>query len=347
MRSCVPAIVFCLGLVTLCGHDITAQRAPAEPAGRAQAFRPWSAPQTPDGVPDLQGVWMNNTITPFERPKELAGRELLTEDEMAILKGRATRLFNGSGDTAPGDELFLALLANPDAYKTGRATGDYNLAWQKEDLVFERRTSQIFDPPDGRLPALTPEGRRRLDAAAQRRQRLAVAADLAPLSRCISHGAPRIGFLHARNNSYYQIVQAPGVVVILAEMIHEARVIPTDGRPHMSSAMRPWLGDSRGHWEGRTLVVDTVNFSGDINFMGAGEQLHLTERLTRIDGDTIEYEVTVDDPATWTKPWKAMAPWKRSDKPIYEFACHEENRALKGILAGTRAEEKAAKEQAQ
>jgi hypothetical protein len=283
---------------------------------------------------------MNNTITPFERPKEFAGRELLTEDELAALKERAARLFDGRGDTAPGDELFLSLLANPEEHKTRRATGDYNLAWQKEDLVFERRTSQVFDPPDGRLPPLTPEAERRLAATAQRRQQLLVAEDLAPLSRCISHGAPRIGFLHARNNSYYQIVQAPGVVAILAEMIHEHRVIPTDRRPHLSPAIRAWTGDSRGHWEGTTLVVETTNFSPEINFMGAGEHLRLTERLTPVDADTIQYEVTADDPATWARPWKAMVPWKRSDKAIYEFACHEENRALKGILAGARAAEK-------
>lgn len=339
MRAGVLGIVNCLALVTVYTSDVTAQRDPLTPAF-AQQVRPWSTPRTPDGVPDLQGVWMNNTVTPFERPKELAGRELLTDDELAMLKQRAARLFDGSGDTAPGDELFLALLANPEEHKTARGTGDYNLAWQKEDLVFDRRTSQIFDPPDGRLPSLTQEGQRRLAVTAQRRQQPVVPENLAPLSRCISHGGPRIGFLHARNNSYYQIVQAHGVVVILAEMIHEARMIPTDGRPHLSPAIRAWTGDSRGRWENGTLIIETTNFSPEINFYGAGEHLRLTERLTRIDNDTIQYEVTVDDPATWTRPWKAMVPWKRSDKTIYEFACHEENRALKGILAGARAVEK-------
>jgi hypothetical protein len=344
MRFPMLPIVVCLGIVAIGGPDMAVQRALANAQG-TQPLRPWSAPRTPDGHPDLEGVWANNTVTPFERPRELAGRALLTEGEVAVLKERATRLFDGSGDTAPGDELFLALLTNPDRHITARSTGDYNLSWQLEDFVFEHRTSQIFDPPDGRLPPLTPEGQWKQAAAAQKRQQApAGPEDRAPLERCISHGAARIGFLHARNNSYYQIVQTPGVVVILAEMIHEARVIPMDGRPHISSAIRSWTGDSRGHWEGSTLVIDTTNFSPDINFLGAGEHLHLTERLTRVDPDTIHYEVTVDDPATWTRPWKAMVPWKRSTKIIYEYACHEGNRAMEGILAGARAAEKSAAE---
>ena len=201
----------------------------------ATAQQASSAKSPPDGHPDLQGVWVNNTVTPFERPQELAGKEFLTDAELAVLKQRAARLFNGDGDHAPGDALFLALLRNPDEYKSPKATGsDYNQFWLDDGLEFEARTSQVVDPPDGHLPPLTPEGRQR-QAADLERSRLHPAdgpEDLSTQERCLSFGTARVGGVQARNNSFHQIVQTPGYVLIHSEMIHEARIIPLDGRPH-------------------------------------------------------------------------------------------------------------------
>jgi hypothetical protein len=354
MHFRILATFTCLSAAMFAGVNIAAER-PARQA-KAQSASARSVPRTSDGHTDLEGVWANNTVTPFERPKELVGKESLTDEELSVLKQRAARLFDGGGDTAIGDELFLALLANPEQHKR-RGTGDYNQFWTDTDLVFEKRTAQVFEPRDGRLPPLTPQAQLRQAAAAEER-RLHPAdgpENRTPLERCITHGAARIGFLHARNNSYYQIVQTRDFVVIHAEMIHEARVIPMDGRPHISPEIRSWLGDSRGHWEGETLVIDTTNFSPKSNFswassspasltMGSHEHLHLIERLTRTDLDTLQYEVTADDPTTWTQPWKAMVPWKRSTDRIYEYACHEGNRSMEGILSGARADEKAAAE---
>ena len=314
----------------------------------------WSPPRTPDGQPDLQGVWANNTVTPFERPQELAGKEFLTDDELAVLKQRAARLFGGAGDFAPGDELFLTLLRNPQEHRSPRPTGDYNQVWLDDGLVFENRTSQIVDPPDGQLPPLTPQGRQQQAAAAVSR-RLHPAdgpEDRVPQERCITFGTARVGFLQARNNSYHQIIQTPGYVVIYSEMIHEARIIPLDGRPHTSTTIRSWSGDSRGRWDGQTLVIDTTNFSAHPTFLQkpslpvSGEHVHLTERLTPVDPDTIRYEATVDDPTTWTKSWTAVTTWKRSSEPMFEYACHEANYALVHILRGARADENAAAEAA-
>lgn len=352
MHFRVLATFTCLSAAMFAGVNIAAER-PARQA-KAQSASARSVPRTSDGHPDLEGVWANNTVTPFERPKELVGKESLTDEELSVLKQRAARLFDGGGDTAVGDALFLALLANPEQHKRG-GTGDYNQFWTDTDLVFEKRTAQVFEPRDGRLPPLTPQAQLRQAAAAEER-RLRPAdgpENRTTLERCITHGAARIGWLHARNNSYYQIVQTRDFVVIYAEMIHEARVIPMDGRPHISLENRSWLGDSRGHWEGETLVIDTTNFSPKSNFswassspasltMGSHEHLHLIERLTRTDLDTLQYEVTADDPTTWTQPWKAMVPWKRSTDRIYEYACHEANRSMEGILSGARADEKAA-----
>ena len=321
-------------------------------SGSSQSSTPstaktWTASRTPDGQPDLQGVWVDNTITPFERPPDFKGRAVLTDDELATLKARAARLFDGSGDTAIGDELFMTLLRNPQEHRL-RGTGDYNLSWVNVELVFENRTSQIVDPPDGLLPALTAEGLRKT-AAAEERGRLQPAdgpESRAPSERCLTFGTARVGFLSARNNSFYQIVQTPDYVMIHSEMIHEARIIPLAQRPHLSPAVRSWQGDSLGRWEGQTLVIDTTNFTTELIFRQkrdvtvSGEHVHLTERLTPLAADSIEYAVTVDDPTTWTRPWTAVTTWKRSDDRMFEFACHEANYSLVNILRGARAEER-------
>jgi hypothetical protein len=298
----------------------------------------WTVPRTADGQPDLQGTWANNNATPLERPVEFAGRPTLTDAEVATLKARSARLFNGDGDAAFGDNLFSALLANPDKFVSvdGR-TGDYNQFWLP-DRVFDNRTAYITDPPDGRIPALIPAAQRRVSAEAAARPVLPAGPEDRSLSeRCITFGVPRV---QAAYMSYYDIVQSRDAVVFRMETIHDARVIPLDGRPHAGRKIQNVLGDSRGHFEGDTLVVDTTNFSPKSNFRGSHENLHLVERFTRVSASELRYEFTVADDTTWTRPWSAMIPLQKSRAPMYEYACHEGNLGLAGILTGSRAEER-------
>jgi hypothetical protein len=311
------------------------------------AKKAWTAPLTPDGQPDLQGVWLSNSATPLERPKALEGREFLTDAEVADLKKRAARLFkDGNSDFAAGDNAFLAAFANVEEYKNPNISVGSSLEMVERD--FDNRTSLISDPRDGKLPPLTPEAQRRQLAAEARQRIMAGPEDLSSALRCITFGVPRVGGnFGAGPYSYYQILQTRGYVVLLPEIIHDARIIPLDGRPHLAPHIRQWNGDSRGRWEGKTLVVDTTNFSAQSYFMGSGENLHLTERFTRVAPDTIKYEVRLDDPTTWTKPWTAVTRLKQTQQAIYEFACHEGNRdVMVGMLAGARAEQKAAEEAA-
>ena len=324
------------------------------PKGTARA---WSPARTPDGQPDLQGVWSDTSITPLERPRALEGRQFLTEQEVNRLKARADRLFNNAAsDFVAGDNLFLALLSDVDAVNNPNATGNAgNMVWRE----FDNRTSLITDPADGRLPALTPEGRARqvanqvatftvpwqfgqsASASASPLRLPAGPQDLSNLLRCISWGVPKING-NTNYTSHYQIFQGPGYVVLLSEVNHEARVIPLDGRAHLSQRIPQLNGDSRGHWEGDTLVVDTTNFAPKSYFMGAADRLHLTERFTRTGPDTIDYQVTIDDPTTWVKPWTAVVRLRATKDNVQEFACHEGNvEVLRGILGGARAEEAA------
>jgi hypothetical protein len=308
-------------------------------AANLSAQRPkWTVPRTVDGQPDLQGTWANNNVTPLERPVELAGKATLSDAEVAMLKARSARLFNGDGDAAFGDQLFATLLTNPDKFVSsdGR-TGDYNQFWLP-DRVFDNRTSLITDPPDGRIPALVPTAQRRLAADAAARPTVPAGPEDRSLSeRCITFGVPRP---QAAYMSYYDIVQSRDTVVLRMETIHDARVILLDGRPHPGRKIQHWLGDSRGHWEGDTLVVDTTNFSPKSSFRGSHENLHLVERFTRVSAERLEYAFTVSDDTTWSRPWSAMIPLQRSKAPMYEYACHEGNLGLAGILSGARAEEK-------
>lgn len=337
LASTWVALVVAMMVVWLAPVSAAAQTrvATSTPPTAAEA---WTAPQTPWGEPDLQGTWANNSATPLERPEQLAGKAELTDEELAALKAHAAQLFDGDGDAAFGDSVFQAALAQAEGFTSRDAgTGNYNHFWLVE-RDFDRRTALIVDPPEGRLPALTPEGKERADArAAYRRAHPADGPEDRSLSeRCITFGAPRLG---AGYNSYYQILQTPGYVVILMETIHDARIVPLDGRPHIPSPIRQWLGDSRGRWEGDTLIVETTNYSPKSNFMGSTEQLHVVERFRRVAPDTITYEVTVNDPTTWSRPWTAVIPLKGSEDKIYEFACHEGNAGMEGILAGHRAQE--------
>jgi hypothetical protein len=293
----------------------------------------------------LQGRWLNNGATPLERPKALEGRQFLTNDEVAELRKRADRLFkNGKSDIAGGDTPFLATLANPDVYKS--PTGATGNSDEMIDRVFDNRTSLISDPSDGKIPPLTLEARQRQAAADQATRRSEGPEDLSNVVRCITYGVPRLGGnFGAGIFGYYQILQAPRYVVLMTESIHEARIIPLDGRPHLPYGIRQWNGDPRGRWEGNTLVVDTTNFSPRSNFMGSAENLHLVERFTRVAHDMINYEIALDDPATWTKPWRAAIHLRQTQDEIYEFACHEGNAGIiRGVLAGARADERAAED---
>ena len=336
-----PALVVSVGAlapVSVAGQARTAD------AKKPPTAKTWTPPRTPDGQPDVQGVWLKNSAMPLERPKALEGRQFLTDDEVAELKRRAARLLaDGNNDFAGGDNLFLAVLADVAQYKNPNATGS---ALEMIEREFDNRTSLIVDPVDGNIP-WTPEGRHRYDAAVAAGRAAATTGpeDLSNALRCLTYGVPRLGVNNTSGAGplgYYQIVQAPGYVVLMLEAIHEARIIPLDGRPHLPESVRQWSGDSRGRWDGNTLVVETTNFSPEGNVMGSTEHLHLVERFTRVAPDKINYEMTLNDPTAWTIPWTAVIRLKQSSDPIYEYACHEGNyEVIRGILAGARVQEKA------
>jgi hypothetical protein len=307
-------------------------------AVQAQTKR-WTRPRTADGQADLQGVWANNLATPLQRPPQWAGKATLTDAELDDLKRAAAEVVEGEGDAQFGDGLVLAALDHvKNAVSSDPETGNYNQFWVTE-REFENRTSLITDPADGRMPPYTPEAIKRLAAAAEQ-SRLHGFDSWASRSlseRCISWGVPRI---LAAYNSHFQVLQTRDYFVFYAEMAHDARIIPIDGRPHLPPAVRGWLGDSRGHWEGDTMVVETTNFSATSDFQGSNQNLHLIERFSRVAQDILNYEVTITDPTTWTRPWTLMIPLRRTNELIYEYACHEGNYALADILAGARAQER-------
>ena len=299
-----------------------AGQAPKAPAKK------WTPARTPDGRPDLQGVWDFRTVTPMERPGEFAGKQVLTDEEAAAVEEQAAQ---GRIDRAPRE-------GDP---------GTYNQFWfdRGTKVIGTRRSSLVVDPPDGRIPPFTPGGQKRVDARAQDRQHPAYGPeDRSVGERCIlgfNAGPPIVPGGYNQNIHFFQ---TPGYVVIVNEMVHTARIVPMDGRPHGN--IRQWVGDSRGHWEGDTLVVDTTNFYFETSFSGSNPNLHLIERFTRADADTLLYEFTVDDPTTWTRPWTAQIPMTKNDQPMYEYACHEGNYGMFGILGGARADDKAAEQAA-
>ena len=318
---------------------------PATVAGQSAATSndddaTWTVPRTPDGHPDLQGVWANNNATPLERPEAWTGKDRLTPEELAELKLAAQEAVD-EGDALFGDQLVLAAIERTQAESYDPTTGNYNQFWIA-DRDFSDRTSLVIDPPDGRIPELTAEGKARTEGVtAHRRDHPADSYTDRPLSeRCVTYGVPRLG---AGYNSYYQVFQSRDHVVVYMEMNHDARVIPLTERPHLGDDVRLLHGDSRGHWEGDTLVIETTNYSRESDFKGARENLHMVERLTRVGPRTLNYGVTLSDPTTWTKPWTVEIPLRRSEDPVFEYACHEGNIGMEGILSGHRAEERAAK----
>ncbi len=318
--------------------------APAPGVAQAQtsAVDTPTPPRTPWGKPDLRGIWDFRTITPLERPRELAGKQLLTEKEAHELEeqtaqSRIERDSSAIPDRCIGSPNFVDCIGSYNQYWFDRGT----------EVIPDRRTSLIVDPPAGRIPSLTPEAQKRADAVAEIRRRPAHGPeDRGVGARCIvgfNSGPPMNPSAY---NNNMQLFQTPEYVAILNEMVHDARIIPLDGRSHLSPGIRQWMGDSRGRWEGDTLVVDTTNFTDQTMFKKSGENLHVVERITRVDADTLRYEYTIDDPESFTRSWTAVFPMRKTEGPIFEYACHEGNYGMFNLLSGARAEEKAAAEAA-
>jgi hypothetical protein len=307
---------------------------PSTPAKALSTAKVSGAPvRTLDGQPDLQGVWSFAILTPLERPDDLAGKATLTDQEAAEYAQRKKERENKDSREGSGTDADV-----------GKA---YNDAWWDFGTKASNQTSLIIDPPNGKLPALTAEGqKRRMTRAAVRAGVPRGPEDRSVGERCIlgfNSGPP---MLPSAYNNNVRIVQTKDQVAILNEMVHDTRIVPLDGRPH--GTVRQWTGDSRGHWEGNTLVVDTINFTDAGTGFGIGastdESFHLMERFTRRDANTLIYEFTVNDPTLWTRPWTASVPMTLSNEPMFEYACHEGNRGMVGILAGARADEAAAKD---
>jgi hypothetical protein len=300
-------------------------------AGRVAAeANGYKAPRTPDGQPDLQGYWTNTTYTPLQRPEGIT-RDFFTREEAIELMKKAAAA--ESEQTVPGT------IADVHYDFT-----QFGLDRNQGGVPLNMRTSLIFDPPDGRLPPVTAEGKARAAARAEARKRMGGPWD-APENqsfsvRCILMDRAGPPMLPGAYNNYYQIIQAPGYVMILVEMIHEPRIIPLDGRAHLPEHLRQLTGNAVGRWEGDTLVVESTNFTDRTAFQGSSEHMKLTERFTRVAEDRILYQFTVDDTATWTRPWSAELPMMKTDGPIFEHACHEGNYSLQNALAGARADEK-------
>jgi hypothetical protein len=319
----------------------------AAAAASAQApaktpVKTWTPARTGDGQPDLQGTWTNATLTPFQRPPELAGKEFFTEQEEAAFEQKRLQQndVESGGDDGKRGPADLARRA-------------YNGAWfdRGSHGVNTRRTSLVVEPSDGRIPPMTPEGKKKFDEAhASFAAHPADGPENRPLSeRCILFPNAGPPMLPEPYNNNYQIVQSPGFVTIMAEMVHDVRVVPLDGRPHLPSDVHQWKGDSRGHWEGNILVIDTTNFAyNDKSRFGVAydgftdQNLHVTERFTRTGPATILYRATVDDPSIYTKPWTVETTLSKRAEPIYEYACHEGNYGMFGILSGERVQEKTA-----
>ena len=300
------------------------------------------APRTGWGAPDLQGVWDFRTITPLERPERLGDQAFLTEEEAANLE---QEVVERNVELANRAARRTEVTESVDRGEEG-APGFYNNFWldRGTTTVDTRRTSLIVDPPNGRLPEMSPVGRERTEArSAYRRDHPADSwLDRSAFDRCIlgfNAGPP---ITPGGYNQNLQVFQTPDHVVLLTEMVHTVRVVPLDGRPALPDAVRQWSGESRGRWEGDTLVVETSNFNDQRRWRGTTRNMTLVERLTRVDADTLVYEYTVDDPDTWTRPWTASLPMQRGDQPLYEYACHEGNYSMPGILGGHRMDELAA-----
>jgi hypothetical protein len=338
MRGGAVALVLALAAtISIAGQTqspakpTTAKAAPAS----AAAGKAYKAPRTPDGQPDLQGFWTNSTYVPLQRPNGVTKEIYTPEEAEKAIKLAAER---ESEQTEPG--------TTADVHYDFTQFG---LDRSQSTFARNRRTSLIVDPPDGKIPPVNAAGQKRQQERAAARKAAGGQYDAVenmPIgSRCIIMGGAGPPLMNAGYNANYQIVQAPGYVMILTEMIHDVRIIPLDGRAQPPAGVKQWVGLSRGRWEGDTLVVETTNFNGKNAFQGSSDNLKVTERFTRTADDTVTYRFTVEDPQTWDRPWTAEAPLAKTDGPIFEFACHETNYGIANILAGARADDKKAAEQ--
>lgn len=331
LLSLVAAIV-ALGWVVVSGPALEGQTA-SQPAGApsAAAKPDWKMPRTADGHPDLQGVWDFRTITPMERPSDLADKAVLNDEEAADFERKNVRNQDNREKTSRGTSNGSE--TNADVERA------YNDVWWDfgKNVVGTKRTSLVIDPADGRIPELTAEAQARAATRRAARQRPAFGPeDRGVGERCIlgfNSGPPMIPSAY---NNNVQIFQSKGHVALLNEMVHNARIVPLDGRPHVGAAVPQWVGDSRGRWDGDTLVVETKNFLGETAFNNSSHTLQLTERFTRVDQDLLIYEFTVNDPSTWTKPWTAQVPMRRSEDTLFEYACHEGNYGMTNLLSAAR-----------
>jgi hypothetical protein len=312
---------------------------------RTPAADTWTAARTPDGHPDLQGIWTTHTFTPLVRPARYALQEFLTDKEVVELSALLTQ-----DDVDP---LVAGIFGASDEERRKRIvqndpTHYDNALWLATPglkPLSSNRTSLIYDPLDGKIPPLTPDAVQR--AAARRAAGGFDSYENRPLSeRCLMLANEGPPMLPPAYNDVLQIIQTPGYVLVIREMETAPRLIPTDGRPHVSENIRRWGGESRGRWEGDTLVVDTTNFTDKTAFQGSSSALHVVERFTRVSADRITYQFTVDDPNTWTRPWSAEIPLTATKGPLFEYACHEGNHGLPNILGGARFAEKEAAQKA-
>ena len=335
MRHRLVHLIGALTLASFAFVIVNAQTPAQRPS--AAATQKWTAPRTPDGRPDLQGTWDFRTITPLERPREFADKAVLSAAEAAEYERRTNEARNA--DTNRDKSSSRGVINGTET--TADVALAYNDFWwdRGTKVVGSRRTSLVVDPPDGRIPALTPAAQKRLEQTDDQRERLALGPeDRSVGERCIlgfNSGPPMIPGGYNQN---VQIVQTKENVVIFNEMVHSARVVPLDGRPfgHVGG----WVGTSRGRWDGDTLVIETRNFTHETALRGSSPNLHLIERFTRVSPDTVVYEFTVDDPTTWTKPWTAQIPMQQTDDRIFEYACHEANYGMTNLLKGARQLEK-------
>jgi len=324
MMTSKRVMIAAVAAASLGSLPLVAQSPAGKPA--AKPAKAWTMPRTSDGVPDLTGDWTNATYTPLERPANMTGKEFFTPEEAAaFVKSR--------------DENFNSQAADDIHYD--------NALWQSENYnkgLNSLRTSLVVDPPDGRIPALVEAARNRVQGpvpgAGQADRRADSYENRTLAERCITWGNDGPPMMPVGYNANLDILQGPGYVIVRNEMIHSARLIPTDGsRPHLSEKIRNWNGDSRGHWEGNTLVVETTNFNSRTRFRNSTAALKVTEKFTRTDANTIDYQFTADDPNTWTRPWTAAVPLRKVPGPIYEYACHEGNYGLPNILRAQRVED--------
>jgi len=295
-------------------------------AQTANAVKTWTLSKTADGAPDLQGVYSNATTVPLERPRNLGAKEFYTEEEM-VERNKAAAAAAAARANAEVDPNIVH-------YDLGQ------FGLNQRVTAASNRTSQIIGPEGTIPPTLAPaQARVAAKQAALRGHNFDDAQHRGLSERCILWPNEAPPMLSPGYNSDLQISQGPGYVVILQEMIHDARVIPTDGSAHLPSDIRLWMGDSRGHWEGNTLVIDTTNFTDQTAFRNSSKDLHVIERLTRASDNTVLYQFTVEDPSTWAKPWSAEVTWEKINNPIYEYACQEGNYGLANILSGARSDE--------